>query len=97
MQPTDPAIVWLEEKPLGLAERLFLPLFVQGLTTTARHLVSPKVTVSFPEQRPQVGNPLIYRGVHRLNRDAEGRGRPARWTRSNSPASSTSPAGAARR
>jgi len=73
MKPTDPAIVWLEEKPLGLAERLYLPLFVQGLTTTARHLVSPKVTVSFPEERPRVGNPLIYRGVHRLNKDAQGR------------------------
>ena len=48
MKSTDPAITWLEEKPLGLAERLYLPLFVQGLATTARHLVSPKVTVSFP-------------------------------------------------
>ena len=73
MKPTDPAVTWIEEKPLGLAERLYLPLFVQGLTTTARHLVSPKVTVSYPEQRPTVGNPLIYRGVHRLNRDTEGR------------------------
>ncbi|HBB74232.1 MAG: NADH-quinone oxidoreductase subunit I [Planctomycetia bacterium] len=73
MKPTDPSITWLEEKPLGLAERLYLPLFIQGLTVTARHLVSPKVTVSFPEQRPTVGNPLIYRGVHRLNRDPEGR------------------------
>jgi len=73
MKPTDPSITWLEEKPLGLAERLYLPLFVQGLTTTARHLVSPKVTVSFPDQRPAVGNPLIYRGVHRLNRDDQGR------------------------
>jgi NADH-quinone oxidoreductase subunit I len=73
MKSTDPGITWLEDKPLGLAERLYLPLFVQGLATTARHLVSRKVTVSYPEQRPTVGNPLIYRGVHRLNRDAEGR------------------------
>jgi NADH-quinone oxidoreductase subunit I len=73
MKPSDPSITWLEEKPLGLAERLYLPLFVNGLTTTARHLVSPKVTVSYPDQRPKVGNPLIYRGVHRLNRDSEGR------------------------
>jgi len=73
MKPTDPQIVWLEEKPLGLAERLYLPLFVQGLATTARHMVSPKVTVSFPDERPTVGNPLIYRGVHRLNKDEQGR------------------------
>jgi NADH-quinone oxidoreductase subunit I len=66
MKSTDPGITWLEDKPLGLAERLYLPLFVHGLATTARHLVSRKVT-------PTVGNPLIYRGVHRLNRDAEGR------------------------
>ena len=73
MKSTDPGITWLEDKPLGLAERLYLPLFVQGLATTARHLVSRKVTVSYPEQRPTVGNPLICRGVRRLNRDAEGR------------------------
>ena len=73
MKPSDPSITWLEERPLGLAERLYLPLFVSGLTTTARHLVSPKVTVSYPDQRPTVGNPLIYRGVHRLNRDEQGR------------------------
>lgn len=73
MKPTDPTVRWIEERPLGLTERLYLPLVVQGLTTTARHLVSKKVTVSFPEERPAVGNPLIYRGVHRLNRDPEGR------------------------
>ena len=73
MKPTDPAITWLEEKPLGLTERLYLPLFLQGLSTTARHMVSRKVTVNYPEVRPTVGNPLIYRGVHRLNRDDAGR------------------------
>jgi NADH-quinone oxidoreductase subunit I len=73
MKPTDAAVSWIEEKPLGLTERLYLPLVVQGLATTARHLVSKKVTVSFPEERPTVGNPLIYRGVHRLNRDQDDR------------------------
>jgi len=73
MKPNDPAITWLEEPKLGLAGRMYLPLFVQGLTTTAKHLVSRKVTVNFPEQRPEIGNRLIYRGVHRLNRDEQGR------------------------
>ena len=73
MKPTDSSVRWIEERPLGLTERLYLPLVLQGLTTTARHLVSKKVTVSFPEERPAVGNPLIYRGVHRLNRDHDGR------------------------
>ena len=73
MRRDDPKIEWIEQPKLGLAARMYLPLFVQGLTTTARHLVSPKVTVSFPEERPKLAAPLIYRGVHRLNRDTEGR------------------------
>ena len=54
MKPTDSSVRWIEERPLGLTERLYLPLVLQGLTTTARHLVSKKVTVSFPEERPAV-------------------------------------------
>jgi NADH-quinone oxidoreductase subunit I len=73
MKPDDPNITWVEEPKLGLSGRMYLPLFAQGLAVTARHLVGPKVTVQFPEERPKIGNPLIYRGVHRLNRDAEGR------------------------
>ena len=61
MKPTDPHVTWIDDKPLGLMERLYLPLFMQGLSTTARHMISPKVTVHFPEERPTVGNPLIYR------------------------------------
>ncbi len=73
MTPNDPHITWIEEPVMGLSGRMFLPLFVQGLTTTVKHLFSPKVTVSFPEERPTLGNPLIYRGVHRLNKDDDGR------------------------
>jgi NADH-quinone oxidoreductase subunit I len=75
MNANDPAIHWVEEPKLGITGKMYLPLFVQGLTTTVKHLVkfNKRVTVSFPEERPTVGNPLIYRGVHRLNKDAEGR------------------------
>jgi len=73
MKADDPSIQWIEEPKLGLSCKMYLPLFVQGLTTTTRHLFSPKVTVSFPEERPKIGNPLIYRGVHRLNKDEQGR------------------------
>ena len=59
-----PGIKWIEEPKLGLAGKMYLPLFLQGLAVTTRHLFSPKVTVSFPEARPTIGNPLIYRGVH---------------------------------
>lgn len=73
MKPDDPNIEWIEEPKLGLAGKMYLPLFVQGFATTTRHLFGPKITVSFPEARPKIGNPLIYRGVHRLNKDEQGR------------------------
>ena len=73
MQETDPNITWIEEPKLGLAGRMYLPLIMGGLTTTSKHLVGKKVTVSYPDEEPEIGNPLIYRGVHRLNKDAQGR------------------------
>ena len=66
MQETDPQVKWIEEPKLGLAGRMYLPLILGGLSTTTKHLVSHKVTVSYPEEEPEIGNPLIYRGVHRF-------------------------------
>ncbi len=73
MTPNDPNIMWCEEPKLGWAGRMYLPLFVGGLTITSKHMVGPKVTTSYPDEEPKIDNPLIYRGVHRLNKDAEGR------------------------
>lgn len=73
MENNNPDILWVDEPKLGITGRMYLPLFVDGLTTTAKHLMRPKVTTQFPEERPEIGNPLNYRGVHRLNRDEQGR------------------------
>ncbi|MGQ9504863.1 MAG: NuoI/complex I 23 kDa subunit family protein [Thermogutta sp.] len=73
MDANSSEIQWVDESPLRLGERSYLPLFLDGLTTAFRHLVSPKITVQFPEERHQFPDPLIYRGVHRLNRDEQGR------------------------
>lgn len=73
MKSDDKSIRWVEEPPLGLAGRSYLPLLVGGMTTTLKHLVGPKMTVESPEQRHAIVDPLGYRGVHRLNRDAQGR------------------------
>ncbi len=67
--PSD--IRWVEEPKLGLAEMLYLPSIAQGMITTMKRIVQPKITQEFPEQRPQL--PANYRGVHRLNRDEQGR------------------------
>jgi NADH-quinone oxidoreductase subunit I len=73
MQATDPNVKWIDEPKLGLTGKMYLPALVQGLAVTTKHLFSKKTTVSFPEERPVIGNPLIYRGVHRLNKDDQGR------------------------
>src|SRR4029077_10477045 len=62
---------WVGEPRIGFVERLYLPAIFEGLRTTVSHMFLPKVTVQFPEERPVV--PPNYRGVHRLNRDEEGR------------------------
>lgn len=64
-------VVWVEEPETTLSENLYLPAIFAGLRTTITHLFMPKVTWQFPEQRPQL--PPNYRGVHRLNRDEQGR------------------------
>jgi NADH-quinone oxidoreductase subunit I len=62
---------WIGSPKLGILEQLYLPAIAQGLVTTLKHLAKPKITVQFPEVRPKM--PAIYRGVHRLNRDEQGR------------------------
>ncbi len=64
-------VIWVEEPKIGLLEKLYLPAIWQGLQTTVKHMFGPKVTQQFPEQRPDL--PPNYRGVHRLNRDEQGR------------------------
>jgi len=73
MKPDDKHICWVGEPELGLSGKSYLPLVAEGIATTLRHLVGPKMTVQAPEQRHEIAEPLKYRGVHRLNRDPEGR------------------------
>ncbi|MGL4464517.1 MAG: NuoI/complex I 23 kDa subunit family protein [Planctomycetia bacterium] len=70
--PIDPKDVqWVEEPKIGLMEALYLPAVLEGLKTTLQHVFSPKVTQQYPEEKPDL--PPNYRGVHRLNRDDQGR------------------------
>jgi NADH-quinone oxidoreductase subunit I len=65
------AVIPLERKPLTFAERTYLPQIVGGLMTTWKHLVRPKTTLEYPEQRPAI--PPGYRGVPVLVKDPHGR------------------------
>jgi NADH-quinone oxidoreductase subunit I len=71
MAIADKDVKWVSEPKIGLFERLYLPAIVQGLQTTVKHIFHKTITEQYPEQEPHL--PPNYRGVHRLNRDTEGR------------------------
>lgn len=72
----DNDLLLLDEPKLNAAERLYLPQIIDGMRTTLRHLgrslFKQTLTVQYPEEKRdlRVEN---YRGLHRLNRDSQGR------------------------
>lgn len=65
-------VVWVEEPEFGFWEATFLPAIAAGLRTTIDHIkLNRPVTQQYPEVKPDL--PQHYRGVHRLNRDEQGR------------------------
>lgn len=65
-------VVWVEEPELGFWEATFVPAILVGIKTTLSHIGDrDTVTQQYPEVKPDL--PLHYRGVHRLNRDEQGR------------------------
>ncbi len=71
MPIAETEVRWAQSPRMGLLDMLYIPAVVQGLQTTVKHMFSKKVTQQFPEQEPKL--PPHYKGVHRLNRDEEGR------------------------
>src|SRR5690554_5082138 len=65
------AVIQVERKPLTFAERTYIPQILGGMKTTFKHLVAPKETLEYPEQRPEI--PRGYRGVPTLVKDPNGR------------------------
>ena len=72
----DEDILEIDEPKLGAAERLYVLQILDGMKTTLRHmgksLMGGAITVQYPEQQREL-RVENYRGVHRLNRDKEGR------------------------
>ncbi|HED53858.1 MAG TPA: NADH-quinone oxidoreductase subunit I [Phycisphaerales bacterium] len=79
-------IIRIDPKPMNRLESVYLPEIFRGFSTTMRHLFTSfgqgktSRTIQYPEQRrenrlPQDGGiePSNFRGIHRLNRDEEGR------------------------
>jgi NADH-quinone oxidoreductase subunit I len=65
--------VSVNRSPMTLAERAYLPAIAKGLSITLGHIVKKKVTVSYPEQKRPFSP--VFRGLHVLNRDEEGKER----------------------
>jgi NADH-quinone oxidoreductase subunit I len=69
-------VKWVTTPKIGLLEQLYVPAILQGLETTVRHATKTlfgggAITQQYPEVEPKL--PPNYRGVHRLNRDEQGR------------------------
>jgi NADH-quinone oxidoreductase subunit I len=75
MPIAEAEVRWVQPYRMNLWDLLYVPAVVQGVQTTVRHMANTlrgrDVTQQFPEERPTL--PAHYRGVHRLNRDEQGR------------------------
>lgn len=61
----------VDRRPLNLAEQTYLPQIIGGLKITMKNLLSPPVTLEYPDERPEI--PPGYRGVPTLVKDPNGR------------------------
>ncbi|MBC7904404.1 MAG: NADH-quinone oxidoreductase subunit NuoI [Gemmatimonadaceae bacterium] len=61
----------VERKPMTFVEKLYLWNIFKGMMITLKHLFMRKVTISYPEQKREFSP--VFRGLHVLNRDEEGR------------------------
>ena len=80
----DSDVLILEEPHLSLGDQFYLPQVLKGLGTTMKHMLAvlsgKDRVIQYPEERREdmpieEGVMLLrtYRGVHRLNKDEEGR------------------------
>ena len=59
--------------PMTLVERLYLWNIFKGMAITFSHIFKKKPTINYPEQKRSFS--AVFRGLHVLNRDEEGRER----------------------
>ena len=63
----------VDRKPMTAIEKLYLWSIFKGMLITLRHIFKKKATISYPEQTRTFAP--VFRGLHVLNRDEEGRER----------------------
>src|SRR5271154_302739 len=63
----------VERKPMTMWEKTFIPGIAKGMSITFGHMFKKKPTINYPEKE-RTFSP-VFRGLHVLNRDEEGRER----------------------
>jgi NADH-quinone oxidoreductase subunit I len=63
----------VDRKPMTFLESIYLWNIAKGMMITLRHFFKKKVTIQYPEQKREFSR--VFRGLHILNRDEEGRER----------------------
>lgn len=61
----------VDRSPMTFGEKLYLPAIAKGLRITLGHMFTKTATVKYPEQKRPFSP--VFRGLHILNRDEEGR------------------------
>ena len=59
--------------PMSFMERLYIPAILKGMAITFSHIFKKKPTIRYPEEKRPFSP--VFRGLHVLNRDEEGRER----------------------
>jgi NADH-quinone oxidoreductase subunit I len=63
----------VSRKPMTFLERIYLWNIFKGMAITFMHMFKKKPTIRYPEQKREFSK--VFRGLHVLNRDEEGRER----------------------
>jgi NADH-quinone oxidoreductase subunit I len=63
----------VDRRPMSFWERMYLPAIFKGMGITFRHLFTKNPTIQYPEEKRPFSK--VFRGLHVLNRDEEGRER----------------------
>lgn len=73
MQPLTNRSKQVDRRPMSFMEKLYLPAIFKGMAITFSHLFKKRPTIRYPEQKRPFSE--VFRGLHVLNRDEEGRER----------------------
>src|SRR3954464_3087747 len=73
MQKLTNRSVQVDRSPMTLGEKMYLPPIAKGMGITLSHIFKKKATVTYPEEKRPFSP--VFRGLHILNRDEEGRER----------------------